>query len=79
MSDNGFRESEREQSSDSSSYKVDPGIPASLAWQRKLNYTPNTPSQFALTYRDIIQMKAHFAVGMVESSSSSREIFLSGQ
>ncbi|GAB4849166.1 hypothetical protein Ancab_003976 [Ancistrocladus abbreviatus] len=35
---------------------VDPGKPASLTWQRKITTEENVPQEFALTFRDILQL-----------------------
>ncbi|XP_075648671.1 uncharacterized protein LOC142619459 isoform X2 [Castanea sativa] len=56
--ENGFKhEHETEPPSSFSQLKVDPGKPAPLTWQRKLNYLGNVPSQFGLT----LQEKLHLA------------------
>uniref|UniRef100_A0A5B7BKN7 Non-lysosomal glucosylceramidase n=3 Tax=Davidia involucrata TaxID=16924 RepID=A0A5B7BKN7_DAVIN len=59
MSENGFKEEvEREPSSDSSMFKVDPGKPALLTWKRKLNCDGNVLSEFTLKFREKMHMAA---------------------
>ncbi|CAN6720027.1 unnamed protein product [Malus baccata var. baccata] len=53
--ENEFAERDNEHS-DSSLEKVDPGKPASLTWQRKLNSTGNAPLPFNLYLKEIIHM-----------------------
>ncbi|PRQ21613.1 putative glucosylceramidase [Rosa chinensis] len=53
--ENGFAERD-EQHSESSIGKVDPGKPASLTWQRKLNSKGNDIVQFNLTLKEVIHL-----------------------
>ncbi|PON61857.1 Beta-glucosidase GBA2-type [Parasponia andersonii] len=45
-----------EEYSNSSVSQVDPGIPASLTWQRRLNSDGNVPSLFTLTWKEMIHL-----------------------
>ncbi|XP_059642234.1 uncharacterized protein LOC132284176 [Cornus florida] len=56
MLENGFKEDG--EGEPSHSFKVDPGKPASLTWQRKLNCKGNILSEFTLKFREIIHMAA---------------------
>ncbi|KAM0977475.1 hypothetical protein ACFX13_020580 [Malus domestica] len=53
--ENGFAERDHELS-DSSLEKVDPGKPASLTWQRKLNSKGSAPLLFTLSLKEIIHL-----------------------
>ena len=53
--ENGFAERDNEHS-DSSLEKVDPGKPASLTWQRKLNSKGSAPLLFTLSLKEIIHL-----------------------
>ncbi|KAK9271342.1 hypothetical protein L1049_026932 [Liquidambar formosana] len=55
MLENNVNEGEREPPN-SSMYEVDPGKPASLTWQRKLNSSRSLPSEFTLNFREMIHM-----------------------
>ncbi|KAK4271058.1 hypothetical protein QN277_019806 [Acacia crassicarpa] len=55
MVENGFVE-EYQETYESSDIKVDPGKPAALTWQRKLNSEGNAPSQFTLTLKETLQL-----------------------
>ncbi|XP_024023556.1 non-lysosomal glucosylceramidase [Morus notabilis] len=53
--DNGFTEGD-EEFSNSSINQVDPGIPALLTWQRKLNGEGNTPVSFSISLKEVIHL-----------------------
>ncbi|KAJ4838985.1 hypothetical protein Tsubulata_017390 [Turnera subulata] len=53
---NGFSEVEIELPNSTTLRKVDPGKPASLTWQRKLNTEGNAPSLFTLNLQEKIHM-----------------------
>ncbi|KAI4298926.1 hypothetical protein L6164_032433 [Bauhinia variegata] len=55
MVENGFVEEYDEQSK-SSNIKVDPGKPAALTWQRKLDAKDTVPLEFSMTLKEIIQL-----------------------
>ncbi|XP_059449873.1 uncharacterized protein LOC132180902 [Corylus avellana] len=51
--ENGFKqEGETEHSSSFPQHKVDPGKPAQLTWQRKLNCQGNVPSEFTVGFQE---------------------------
>ncbi|KAG2714075.1 hypothetical protein I3760_03G009300 [Carya illinoinensis] len=55
--ENGFKhEDETELPSSFSHYKVDPGKPAPLTWQRKLNFQGNMPSEFTMPFLEKVKM-----------------------
>ncbi|KAG6719521.1 hypothetical protein I3842_03G009900 [Carya illinoinensis] len=55
--ENGFKhEDETELPSSFSHYKVDPGKPAPLTWQRRLNFQGNMPSEFTMPFLEKIKM-----------------------
>ncbi|KAL6179731.1 hypothetical protein ACLB2K_046403 [Fragaria x ananassa] len=53
--ENGFAERD-DQHSESSIDKVDPGKPAYLTWQRKVNSTGKAVVEFNLTLKEVIHM-----------------------
>ncbi|KAF6159699.1 hypothetical protein GIB67_029957 [Kingdonia uniflora] len=55
MSENGFCYGEKDHCLDDK-VKVDPGIPAPLTWQRKLNSVGNVPKEFTLFMPEMIHM-----------------------
>ncbi|KAF7802268.1 non-lysosomal glucosylceramidase isoform X1 [Senna tora] len=68
MVENGFVE-EYEETHESSNIKVEPGKPAALTWQRKLNAEGNAPLQFALSLKDTL----HLSVMLKLSRKSRKE------
>ncbi|GMY07917.1 non-lysosomal glucosylceramidase-like [Fagus crenata] len=55
--ENGFKDERKmEPPSGFSPHKVDPGKPAPLTWQRKLNCKGTLPSEFALTFQEKMHM-----------------------
>ncbi|XP_024026604.1 non-lysosomal glucosylceramidase [Morus notabilis] len=50
------REAENEFSSHFSLHKVDPGKPASLTWQRKLDCAGKVPSELSVTFQDVMHL-----------------------
>ncbi|KAK7363930.1 hypothetical protein VNO77_06095 [Canavalia gladiata] len=55
MVENGLVE-DNNRTGNSSSKRVDPGKPAELTWQRKLNNDGNAPVEFTLSLKDIIHL-----------------------
>ncbi|XP_028063644.1 non-lysosomal glucosylceramidase-like isoform X3 [Camellia sinensis] len=58
MPENALKDGDKEPSSNSSMQKVDPGKPAPLTWQRKLNYDSIIPSEFTLKFGEKLYMAA---------------------
>ncbi|MED6220792.1 hypothetical protein PIB30_048261 [Stylosanthes scabra] len=56
MVENGFVEEDNHGTVKSSKVKVDPGEPASLTWQRKLNTAGKTPIEFGMSLKEIIHL-----------------------
>ncbi|KAM7251478.1 hypothetical protein ACFE04_023361 [Oxalis oulophora] len=76
-SENGFKEGDR--TSDSPINEVDPGQPASLTWQRKLDSIGSTPSSFILSFQEKLHM-APIGIRLWrmirEESAKGREVFI---
>lgn len=72
--ENGFMEGD-EEFPNSSINQVDPGEPASLTWQRKLNSEGNVPVSFSMSLKDML----HLAPIGVRLLRHNREVAASGK
>ncbi|KAL3620800.1 hypothetical protein CASFOL_035712 [Castilleja foliolosa] len=79
MSENGIDGGEGEPALHSDKVKVDPGMPPSLTWRRKLTTDDNALSEFGLTFREKLSMAPigyrlwrHLRV----EKSSSNDVFI---
>ncbi|XP_057976381.1 uncharacterized protein LOC131163709 isoform X2 [Malania oleifera] len=80
MIENGLDEGERDGcNSFIDEVKVDPGKPASLTWQRKINSEGNVPSEFALSLKDKFHLASiglRLYLHVQEETAKGRDIFI---